>query len=187
MDEHAVDPERVGYPPADIRAHDEHDHLAGVFADRQHAVDAVDELRSLGLGSEHLGIAVSGADAVVFEHDAGAELLHDVEVGALAGAPIGAIAGIGLAALTASGIGAVAVGGLLAVAGASAVLGGVLGAYLGAVVGESGWIEHENLGYTKLDEGEVLVVVCSHGHADAVRDVMERHAGRLRTIEAGRF
>jgi hypothetical protein len=185
MDEHAVDPEGVGYSPADIRAHDEHDHLAGVFADRQHAVEAVDELRSLGLGSEHLGIAVHGDDAVVFEHDAGAELLHDVELGALAGAPIGAIAGISLAALTVSGVGLVAVGGVLALAGASAVLGGVLGAYLGAVAGESGWIEHENIGYTKLGEGEVLVVVCSHGHADAVRDVVQRHAGRLHTIEAG--
>jgi hypothetical protein len=187
MDERPIDPEGVGYSPADIRAHDEHDHLAGVFADRQHAAEAVDELRSLGLGSEHLGIAVHGEDAVVFEHDAGPELLHDVQLGALAGAPIGAIAGISLAALTVSGVGAVAVGGVLALAGASAVLGGVLGAYLGAVAGESAWIAHENIGYTKLGEGEVLVVVCSHGHADAVRDVMERHAGRLHTIEAGRI
>ena len=185
MDEPAVDPERVGYSLAEIRAHVEHDHLAAVFADRQHAVEAVDELRSLGLGSEHLGIAVHGDDAVVFEHDAGPELLHDIELGALAGAPIGAIAGISLAALTVSGVGVVAVGGVLALAGASAVLGGVLGAYLGAVAGESGWIEHEDVGYTKLDEGEVLVVVCGHGHADAVRDVMQRHAGRLHTIGAG--
>jgi hypothetical protein len=179
-------PGSEGFSREEIRAHDEHDHLAAVFPDRQHAAEAVDELRSLGLGSEHLGVAVHGGDTVVFEHDATAELLHDAGVGAAAGAPIGAIAGLSLAALTVPGIGALAVGGVLALAGASAMLGGVLGAYLGALVGESGWIEHEDIGYTKLAEGEVLVVVCSHGHGDAVTRILQHHGGRPRTIEAQR-
>jgi len=185
MNEPMPPTENVGFSPADIRGHDEHDHLAAVFADRRHAVDTVDELRLLGLGSEHLGIAVHGDDSVVFEHDADTELLHDAELGAVAGAPIGAIAGIGLAALAVPGIGVIGVGGMLALAGASTLWGGLLGAYLGAAAGESGWMEHEDIGYTALDEGEVLVVVCSHGHGDAVREVTQRHAGHLHTIEAG--
>jgi hypothetical protein len=185
MNEPTTETEGVAFSPDEIRAHDEHDHLAAVFADRGHAGDAVAELRSLGLGSEHLGIAVHGDDAVAFEHDADAELLHDTELGAVAGAPIGAIAGIGLAALAIPGIGVIGVGGMLALAGASALWGGMLGAYLGAAAGESGWTEHENIGYTALKKGEVLVVVCSHGHGDAVREIMQRHSGRLHAIEAG--
>ena len=177
----------VGVSPADVHAHQEHhghDHLAAVFADRSHAVAAVEELRSLGLGSEHLGIAVHGDDTVAFEHDATAELLHEAEYGAAAGAPIGAIAGIALVALAIPGIGPITVGGMLAVTSASAMFGGLLGAFVGATVGESGWIEHEDIGYTALEEGEVLVVVCGHGRGDTVREIMKRHDGRLRTIDA---
>ena len=175
----------VGFSSADIRAHDEHDHLAAVFSDRDHAAAAVDELRSLGLGSEHLGIAVHGDDAVAFEHDANDDMLHDAEIGAAAGLPIGAIAGIGLATLAVPGIGVIGVGGVLALAGASALWGGLLGTYLGAAAGETGWAEHEAIGYTALERGQVLVVVCSHGHADAVRQSMKRHGGRLHSIERG--
>jgi hypothetical protein len=177
--------EVVGFSSDDIRAHDEHDHLAAVFADRPHAEAAVDELRSLGLGSDHLGVAVRSDDTVAFEHDADVELWHDAEIGAAAGVPIGAIAGIGLAAVAMSGVGVIGVGGVLALAGASALWGGLLGTYLGAAAGETGWAEHEEIGYAALGDDEVLVVVCSHGHGDAVREVMRRHGGRLRTIEAG--
>lgn len=185
MDEQAHESAQSRLSPEEIRAHDEHDHLAAVFADRRHAVEAVEQLRSLGLGSEHLGIAVHGDDAVAFEHDADVELAHDSELGAIAGVPIGAIAGIGLAALAVPGIGMIGVGGLLAISGASALWGGLLGAYFGAAAGESGWIEHENLGYTALEPGEVLVVVCSHAHPDLVREALERHGGRLHRVEAG--
>lgn len=177
--------EGVGFSPADIRAHDAHDHLAAVFSDRDRAAAAVDELRSLGLGSEHLGVAVRGDDTVAFEHDAEADMVHDAEVGAATGFPIGAIAGIGLATLAVPGIGVVGVGGVLALAGASALWGGLLGAYLGAAAGETGWAEHEAIGYTALHDQEVLVVVCSHGHGDVVTEIMQHHGGRLRTIAAG--
>jgi hypothetical protein len=174
---------RVPFSPDDIEAHNEHDHLASIFADREHATAAVEELRALGLGSEHLGVAVHGGDTVVFEHDADTEMVHDTGIGAIAGAPIGAIAGIALAALAVPGIGVIGLGGTLAVAGVSALWGGLLGAYTGAAVGEAGWEVHEKLSYTALQQGEVLVVVCSHGHGDAVREVMQRHDGRLHAVE----
>ena len=165
-----------------MAAHAEHDHIAAVFADRDHATQAVDGLRSLGLGSEHLGVAIHGDESIVFEHDEDDELLRDTETGAAAGISIGAIAGLGLAALAVPGVGLIGVGGMFALAGASALWGGLVGAYLGAAVGEDGWTAHEDLSYTALEHGEVLLVVCSHGHADAVRDVMEQHAGRLQSI-----
>ena len=186
MNEHTGGTDQFDLTRDDIRAHNEHDHLAAVFVDRPHAVEAVEELRSLGLGSEHLGLAVRGDDAVAFEHDADTELVRDSELGAVAGVPIGAIAGIGLASLAIPGIGVIGVGGLLALTGASALWGGLLGAYLGAAAGEQAWAEHEEIAYTALEQGEVLVVVCSHGHPDAVRDVMQRHAGRFVPFEIGR-
>lgn len=175
---------RDDFSVEDIAGHDEHDHLAAVFADRERATRAVDELRRLGLGSEHLGVAVRADDALVFEHDQDAELLHDGEIGAAAGVSIGALAGLGLAALAVPAIGTVGVGGILALAGASALWGGLLGGYFGATTAESGWIAHADIAYTALGEDEVLVVVCSHGHADVIRDVLERHGGRGQPLEA---
>ena len=175
--------ERVAAERAYLQAHSHHDHIAAVFPDRDRAGAAVGGLRAIGLGSDHLGVAVQGDDAVVFEHDEAAELAHDTEAGALTGAPLGAIAGIGVALLAVPGIGTIGAGGTLALAGASALWGALMGAYTGAAVGESGWESHEDLSFTALEEGEVLVVVCSHGHGDAVREVMRRQGGSERAVE----
>jgi hypothetical protein len=181
----------VGFTAEELAAHGEHDHLAAIFPDRQLAEDAVDELRRLGLGSEHLGLAVRGDDQIVFEHDEDADLARDTVIGASVGMSVGAIAGFGLAALAVPGIGLVGLGGILALTGVSALWGGTVGAYLGAAAGEDGWSAHADLGYTALQPGEVFVVVCSHGHADAARDALARHGGRpheigpLRAASAG--
>jgi hypothetical protein len=165
----------------DIEAHTEHDHIAAVFADRIHAEAAVAELRGLGLGSEHLGVAAHSSDTVVFEHDADHEMLHDVEVGASVGIPIGFLAGIALATLAIPGF---AVGGILALAGVGAGWGAFLGSYIGIGVGDPAATEHEDIELTALKPGEVLVVACSHGHADAVRNTMQRHQGTIRPLKS---
>jgi hypothetical protein len=164
----------------DIKAHNEHDHIAAVFADREHAEAAVEELRALGLGSEHLGVAVHSNDNVVFEHDANTELLHDVEISAGVGIPVGFLAGIALATLAVPGI---AVGGILALAGVGAGWGAFLGSYIGIGLGERASLEHEDIELTPSRPDEVLVVACSHGHADTVRNAMQRHQGRIRLDE----
>ena len=161
-----------------VVAHDAHDHVVAVFPDRARATDAVDELRELGLGSEHLGIAVRGSDVVDFEHDADAELVDDTEEGIKIGAPIGAVAGIALAVATMSGVGTVlGVGGVLAMAGVSALWGALLGGFVGAAAGSTAWDEHQQLLYAALEEGQVLVVVCDHGRRSLIEAVFERHDG----------
>ena len=171
------------FAPEDIAAHAGHDHIAAVFADREDATAAIERLQVLGLGSEHLGVAVHSADSIVFEHDEDRDLARDTETGAFVGAPIGAIAGLALAGLVVPGIGLVGLGGMFALAGASALWGGMIGGYVGAAAGDEGWNAHRDLSYTALEPGEVLVVVCSHGHPDAVRDVLERHRGRIHPID----
>lgn len=61
-----------------------------------------------------------------------------------------------------------------------------LGSYIGIGVGDRAAIEHEDIELTALKPGEVLVVVCSHGHADAVRDAMQRHQGVIRLVKGSR-
>jgi hypothetical protein len=185
MGKHEIDDERAPFTPEDLAAHAEHDHIAAVFPDRETATHAIDCLHELGLGSEHLGVAIHGDDAVVFEHDEDRDLVSDTELGAVVGAPIGAIAGFALAGLTVPGIGLIGLGGMFALAGAAALWGGLIGAYVGAAAGDEGWNAHRDLSYTALDPGEVLVVVCSHGHADAIREVVDRHSGRMHPIEQG--
>jgi hypothetical protein len=183
MNEHTVGTVQVPFSPEDIAAHSEHDHIGAIFADREHAAAAVEDLRALGLGSEHLGIAVHGDESVVFEHDEDADLARDTVVGAASGAGLGAVAGIALATLAIPGFGVLGVGGTLAIAGVSTLWGALIGGYTGAAVGEAGWEGHQGLSYTALEKGEVLVVVCGHGHADAVSDTMQRHGGRLHAVE----
>lgn len=172
----------------DHHDHHDHDHVGAVFADRAAAELAVDALLAIGLGSEHLGVAVRGVDgstdpSLVFERDADTEFLRDTAQGAAAGGSVGAVAGLVLAGLVVPGIGTVGVGGILALAGASTLWGGTVGAYLGAAAGERSWAAHEDLSYIALDPGEVFVVVCSHGRSDIVHDIIRRFGGRPVTID----
>lgn len=183
MSDHDIGHQRGPFSPEDLAAHAEHDHIAAVFADRETATDAIERLHELGLGSEHLGVAIHGDDSVVFEHDEDRDLMTDTELGAVIGAPIGAIAGFTLAGLVIPGVGLIGLGGMFAFAGASALWGGMIGAYVGAAAGDESWNAHRDLSYTALEPGEVLVVVCSHGHADAIAEVVDQHSGRMHPIE----
>lgn len=183
MGEHPVGTVEAACSAEDIRSHHEHDHVAAIFTDRDDAERAVDALRSLGFGSDHLGIAMHGGEQVVFEHDGEAELTRDAVIGAATGAGFGALAGIALAALALPGIGVIGLGGTLAIAGASSFWGLVLGGYAGTAAGEKGWERHEDISYTALHEGEVLVVVCSHGQTEVVEEVLRRHHGRRHPVE----
>ena len=165
--------------PDQFDAHLDHDHVAAVFANRRSAEDAVATLRAQGFGSEHLGIAVHDDNRVDFEHDAESEMIHDTEVGVAAGVPVGALAGFIIAAIASTGFGVIGVGGVLALSGASALWGGLLGGYLGTAAGDVAWEEHQDFGYVALEPGEVLVVVCSHGRRDEVRELMMSSGGRL--------
>lgn len=169
----------------ELRAHARHDHIAAVFADRTSAQAAVDDLRRLGLGSDGLGLAVrAGADRV-FERDAETDVIRDTEIGAAAGAIVGFLAGLSIAAVALVPGGVVGLGGILALGVPTGMGGAVLGGFLGDAVAERSFTEREELADVPLEPGQVLVAVCSHGHAGAVEDVMERHGGQplLREIQ----
>jgi hypothetical protein len=161
--------------PEEIRAHAEHDHIGAVFAERRDADAAVDELRSAGFGSEHLGVAIRGTDSVAFEHDDGGETLRDATTGAVAGVPVGVLAGLALAAISVPGLG---LGVLVVGGGAGAWWGALVGGYAGVARRSRAWDEHRDIELLPRQPGEVMVVVCGHGHADMVGEVLRRHGGR---------
>lgn len=154
-------------------------HIGAVFPDREAAEAAVEDLRSSGLADEHLGVAVHDPDRYVFEEDAEKEVAHGVERGVAIGAPLGAIAGMTILALAIPGIGTLGVGGVLAGGVTGALAGGFWGAYLGLTSEEHILEEEWDWERIRLQPGEVIVVVDQHGHPDDVREIFNRHEGRL--------
>lgn len=184
MSDPALSTLQLPFSPDDIAALSAHDHIGAIFADRDEAAAAVEDLRALGLANEHLGVAVRGGESVVFEPDVDTEPARDSAVGAASGAELRAVAGITLAALAVPGFGLLGVGGTLAIGGVPTTWGALIGAYTGAAASAAGCETHQVLSYTALRNGEVLVVVCNHGNGGAVRDTLQRHAGRLHPIDA---
>jgi hypothetical protein len=139
---------------------------------------AVDDLRQLGLGGDRLGLAIrEGADRA-FERDAEIDIIRDTEVGMAAGAAVGFLAGLSIAAIALVPGGLIGLGGILALGVPTGMAGAVLGGFLGDYVAERSFTEREELLAVPLESDQVLVAACSHGHAEAVETVMERHGGQ---------
>lgn len=152
------------------------DHIAAVFTNQHDAEGAIGDLTSAGLGSDELGVALRLGERTIFERDADRQLFRDLGVGTAVGAPIGLLGGI---AISLAAIPGLAVGGILAVSLVGAAWGAIFGGILGADVGDVEWTQHENLAFEHLNEGEVLVVVRSHGRAALCRQIFTRHGGRV--------
>ena len=144
--------------------HDAHDHVAAVFADRVYAEAAIDDLREVGLGSEHLGIAIHHSDTVVFERDEEHDKIDDVEVGAA----LGFLGGMLLLGIAVPGDGTLGAGGLAALGAAGGFGGAMLGGFFGVAAASDEFDEHQRLRETRLNPGEVLVVACGHDHPGLV-------------------
>jgi hypothetical protein len=170
---------RVIATEEETAGHDSHDHIAAIMPDRDAAEAAVGELREVGLGSEHLGVALHRGDHAVFERDEEADLARDTEEGMLAGAGIGFLAGMALFAIAVPGVGTIGAGGLAALGAASGFGGTMLGGFVGVAAAGDEFDSHEKLRETTLGPDEVLVVACAHHHADLIEAAMKRHGGRL--------
>ena len=170
---------RVVATPEDVAEHDVHDHVAAAMPDRAAAAAAVEQLRDVGLGSEHMGIALKAGDDIVFEHDEEAEFMHDLGTGIASGAAVGVTAGMLLFGIAVPGIGTLGVGGLIALGVASGIDGGLIGAYTTSITASEKLESHGDLRHAQLEEGEVLLVACGHHHRDAVERAMTANGGRL--------
>jgi hypothetical protein len=161
--------------------------VAGVFQDRDHASQAIDDLRAAGFRPEDVGVAMRDAEGRgTVVHDAeGNKAAEGAGAGALGGGLLGGVLGwlVGLGALAIPGIGPVLAGGALAtafgIAGGTAVAGAGIGAATGGVAGALvglGLPESEAKYFEQgLHAGGMLVTVNAGQRADDALAILQRH------------
>jgi len=153
------------------------DDVAAVFSDRPHATAAVEDLCAAD-ADVHLRVAAQSRERRIYEMNADGELSRSVRAGILAGMPLGAILGIVIVLLATRGD--VELVRVLAAGGLPGLLGGLLfGGFAGML--RVVWLQEDvdDWADLRLDDEEVLVVARAHGHAEQVRQTLERHGGRF--------
>lgn len=168
--------------PAEVCDEPTHEHIAAVFPNRDAAEAAVDELTGMGLGSDHLGVAVRGPASTAFERDEEAVLARRASSGVAAGGALGLLGGMALTAIAIPGLAPLGIGGLFAIGAASGFGSAMLGGYLGIASADRAFHAHREIRSTPLEPDEVLVAVLAHGQREEIESVMQRHEGRLLSL-----
>jgi len=152
----------------------------GVFADRQHAQQAVSELRRLGFREEQIGVASRGGETIegaTTTNTKGSHAAAGAATGVAAGAGLGALWGIGIIAGVLPAIGPAIAGGALAAILSSAAAGAVVAGLAGALIG-MGVPEEEAKYYEgEFHSGRTIVTVKADGRYDEAVAVLRRNQG----------
>ncbi len=176
-------------------SHAGHRMVAGLFADRRQAEQAIEDLRHAGIDPGRVSVITKDPSAArEVAGNTGARVAGSTAAGAGLGAILGGAAGwlVGIGALAIPGIGPVLAAGPIAaalgVAGTTAAVGAAGGAVAGGLVGAlTGWgfSESEAREYEKrVAAGEILVTVEADGQIARLaedifrRDGADRVAGR---------
>ena len=150
--------------------------VVGVFADREQARRAVDELRRAGFGEDQVGVVVRDGNAgAPPASGAGTDWEEGAVAGATGGAGIGALWALAVAAGVLPALGPVLAGGLLVSVLASAVGGAAVGGVVGALVGLG--VPPEEAAYydSEFRLGRALVTVRAGPRSDDVREILRQH------------
>lgn len=153
--------------------------LIAAFEDRGEAERAVDELQQANFGSEDIGYAIRGSDAVeggMITDTAGAKDKRGALAGMATGAGLGAVLGAA-AAMLIPGVGPVIAGGVLAMAFGGAVAGTAVGGIFGAMMGLGVSEEEAKFYERELENGRAIVAVKAGGRACDAADILRRHGG----------
>jgi hypothetical protein len=158
----------------------DHDHVAAIFASRDQAEAAVEELRAAGIAEEHLGVAVHEPDvSIVLEEEEDTEAERAVARGVTIGGVMGFVAGITVVAIAATLSGGIGVGGILA-GGLGVLFGGAaLGGEISLAVEEPSMLTVEHLLELPLEPGQVLVVAKAHHRRALIEATFRHHDGRI--------
>ncbi len=157
--------------------------VAGLFADRSHAQQAIADLKAAGFDEEHIGVAMRDKNEQgQLVDDSGVHGTH-AGSGAATGGVVGGVLGllVGIGALAIPGIGPVITAGVLAHAIGAGAAGVAIGAVGGGVVGALiglGIPEHEAKHFeTGFNAGGALVTVNAGPRAAEAVEIMERDGG----------
>jgi len=152
----------------------------GVFADRAHAQQAVNELRRLGFREEEIGVIAREGETVTGAKDVASKGSHaaaGAATGVATGAGIGALWGLGIVAGVLPAIGPAIAGGALAAILSSAAAGAAAAGIAGALIG-LGIPEEEARYYEEeFKAGRVIVTVRTDARCDEARAVLHRFGG----------
>jgi hypothetical protein len=153
----------------------------GVFESREHAQQAVNELRRMGFRESDIGVAARDSERVTVardDDDTGSNVAAGAGIGVAAGAGVGALWGIGIAAGLLPAIGPVIAGGTLAAIAASAATGAAAAGLAGALIG-LGIPEDEARAYeSEFHAGRTIVTVNARDRFDEAVSVLQRHGAR---------
>jgi heat induced stress protein YflT len=160
--------------------------VAGLFAEREDAERAINELKDAGFGGDQIGVAMRDRTAQgELAEDTGTKAAEGATTGALGGGVLGGLVGflVGVGALAIPGIGPVVAGGMLATAfglgGGTAVAGAGIGAAAGGIAGAlvgmgipDAEAKHFETGFRA---GGVLVTVRAQSRAMDALAILERN------------
>ena len=152
--------------------------VVGVFADRQSAQSAVNELRRVGFREDQIGVLSRGEhDTVVQTDGSGSKWAEGAAAGAATGAGVGALWALGLAAGVLPAIGPVIAGGILASVLAGAAGGAAAGGLIGALIGLGVPEEEAHYYESEFRSGRTVVTVRADGRRDEARAILSRFGG----------
>jgi uncharacterized protein (TIGR02271 family) len=153
------------------------DTIVGVFEDRAHAQDAIQDLKAHGFTDPQIGLVAHDRKAPGHdvEEAEGSKAGEGAAIGLATGAGIGALWGIGIAAGMLPAIGPVIAGGVLASTLASAATGAAVAGLVGALVGLGIPEEEAEFYETEFKTGRTLVTVRHEGRFDEAWTILQRH------------
>jgi len=163
-----------------MKAKTQYSTAVGVFEDRAHAQQAVNELRRLGFHENEIGVVAREGEDIAGATEVGSKGSHaatGAAAGAATGAGMGALWGLGIAAGILPAIGPAIAGGTLAAILASAATGAAVAGVAGALIG-LGIPEDEAHYYEdEFKAGRIIVTVKSDTRLDEARAVLSRFGG----------
>jgi uncharacterized protein (TIGR02271 family) len=166
-------------------------HVVGVFASREAAERAIEDLHAAGFTPSQIGIAARDSGSTGTLAGDGATGDTDTEAGtgamtgALAGAGLGALAGLGILAGIIPVVGPAIAGGTLGILLSNAAAGAGLAGLAGALVG-AGMTEEDATYYQgEFESGRTIVTVDAAARADDARMILQRHGMLERSGSSG--
>jgi hypothetical protein len=155
--------------------------VVGVFADRRHAQNAVQELKDAGFREDQLGVVAKHTDDAAGTQQHGSHVVEGAVTGVVAGAGVGALWCLGIVTLGLPAIGPVIAGGIFAAALASAAGGAVIAGIAGALIGLGIPEEEAHYYEGEFKSGRTLVTVKADNRYDEAWSILHRNGAYNRT------
>jgi hypothetical protein len=149
--------------------------VVGVFADRLHANQAVNELHNAGFTESQIGVAMKHAEKLEptsAAADTDSHAASGAMTGIVTGLGLGALAGLGVLAGVIPVVGPAIAAGTLGIVLSNAAAGAGIAGLVGALVG-AGLPEHEAKYYQgEFEAGRVIVTVNAGERTDEAKTIL---------------